>query len=174
MKKGLTLLCSGLMLVSLAACSSNSKKESSSKETKKTEQVAHKKSKKETKKKTTASSHTASKADLGNSKEFSIMVKGAQSQIPAMKKKFGSVFKDIAIEEGKDSTIIYKYVFSKALDKEVDVEALKPELIEECKPMIEQVKSIIPDIKIGVKYLNPDGSDIASFTITQEDIEKAE
>lgn len=175
MKKLTVLLCSGLMVMNLAACSNNdSKKDSSSKETKKTEQVAHKKTKKETKKKTAVSTEKKSKTDLGNSEEFSMIVKGAQSQLPSLKEKLGSIYKDLSIEEGKDSTMICKYTFAKAVNQEIDAEGLKSTLVGQFKTMMDGAKEMVPDLKIEIHYLNPDGSDVASFTITPEDTDKVE
>ena len=104
------------------------------------------------------------------------MIKTAQSQIPALKAQLNgenNTFKDIAIDEGEDSTIIYTYTFAQPQDIDLDNEALKQVLIPEVEPLVNEAKAIAPDVKVLVKYDNPDGSNLATISITQADMEAA-
>ena len=82
------------------------------------------------------------------------MIKTAQSQIPALKAQLNgenNTFKDIAIDEGEDSTIIYTYTFAQPQDIDLDNEALKQVLIPEVEPLVNEAKAIAPDVKVLVK-----------------------
>ncbi|WP_086314762.1 hypothetical protein A5821_002377 [Enterococcus sp. 7F3_DIV0205] len=113
-------------------------------------------------------------SEAGNSKQFKLMIEGAQSQVPSLKKQYEGMYSDISITEGEDSTIVYTYTFAQAPAAEVDVEALKPTLIKGLKPVIDGAKIVIPDVKIQVIFLNPDKTELINFVITQEDTDSIE
>lgn len=125
---------------------------------------------------TSKNSLSRAKSTKGNSANFALMIKTAQSQIPALKAQLNgenNTFKDIAIDEGEDSTVIYTYTFAQPQDIDLDNEALKQVLIPEVEPLVNEAKAIAPDVKVLVKYDNPDGSNLATISITQADIEAA-
>lgn len=100
---------------------------------------------------------------------FNFMVEGAQSQIPHLKKQYIKIYKDITIKGGKDHTVIYTYTFLKGAVSRIDSNALKPIVVKELKPAMDNVKTVVSDIKFQVIYLNTDGSEIANMLITQAD-----
>lgn len=104
-----------------------------------------------------------------DSSYFDLMIEAAQSQIPAMKKQYGDIYQDMTITAGPDHTVVYTCTISQQADAGVDLEAMKPTLIKGMKPVMDSAKTVVPDIKIQVIYLNPDGSEIGNFIITQED-----
>lgn len=125
---------------------------------------------------TSKNSLSRARSTKGNSADFALMIKTAQSQIPALKAQLNGendTFKDIAIDEGEDSTIIYNYTFSQPQNINLDNEALKQVLIPEVEPLLNRAKAIAPDVKVLVKYDNPDGSNLATISVTQADIEAA-
>ena len=174
-KKRLIALFSTLIFISLAGCGSETKwVHLQSKES--TEQSSIE-STSEEKMESSSSERTESSKDMPTSEmendaNFSLMIEASQSQIPMLKEQGGDLYKNISIEEGKDSTIIYNYQFSQAPATKVDVDALKPTMIKGMKPVLDQMKGLFPEIKIQVNYLNPDGSEVVSFTITQEEIDQ--
>lgn len=164
-KKLLITLASAMAVITLTACSGQTQDSTSiSKTANSTEKT--------TRKKSSVSSKNIEKSKMGNDKNFSLMVEASQSQIPAIKKQTEGLYKDILIEEGKNSTIVYTYIFTKNQDENMDTDALKPILIKGMKSTIDQLKGLFPEVKINVKYLNPNGSEIANFIITQEDTDK--
>lgn len=172
-------LVSMITVLSLTACSNESKTDSSrSKSAESTERTSTTKSSEKTKEtssiKNTEISSEAAKSKMGNDPNFSLMIEAAQSQIPMIKEQAGNLYKDIVIEEGKDNTIVYNYQFAQNPATKIDADAMKPTVVKGMKPTMDQVKSIFPDAKIQINYLNPDGTEIASFTITQEDTNKIE
>lgn len=176
-KKVFTTVFSSFALITLAACSNESKTDSSSSKTSdsteqtSTIQSSEKNEETSNSKETTLSKDTP-KSTMGNDINFSLMVETIQSQNPAIKEQDGEMYKDISIEEGKDTTLIYNYQFSQKPETKVDVDALKPTIVKAMKPAINQMKETFPEVKIQVNYLNPDGSEAASFTITQKDTDK--
>lgn len=130
----------------------------------------------------TESSHVgSSKIDTSNSTEeslqsteqdmFSLMVEAAQSQLPTIKEQLGAMYKDMTITEGDNHTIIYTYTFAQDPGVNVDMEALKPTLAKELKPVIDGTKVMFPDIKVKAILLKPDGTEIGNMTITTDDID---
>ena len=84
------------------------------------------------------------------------MIKTAQGQIPALKAQLNgenNTFKDIAIDEGEDSTIIYTYTFAQPQDIDLDNEALKQVLIPEVEPLVNEAKAIAPDVKLSLIHI---------------------
>lgn len=169
-KKGFTLLLTALTMMTLGACSSDTEPSSSS-DSKEANSVS---STVEASVETEASTNMEATTELGNSKTFEIMIEAAESQMPALKAQTGEMYSDIKISEGKDSTIIYTYTFAQQAEVAVDQEALKPTMVKAMKPTIDGAKGLIPNIKIQVIYLNPDASEIANMTITQEDTDQIE
>ena len=111
---------------------------------------------------------------LGNSSYFTLMIEAAQSQIPTLKEQLGEMYSDISITEGANSTVVYTYTLAQDPLVQLDGEALKPTMIKGVRPVMDGMKSMIPDAKIQVIYLRPDGSELLNFTITQEDLEQPE
>ncbi|MBP1043847.1 hypothetical protein I6N95_22720 [Vagococcus sp. BWB3-3] len=170
-KKSYALLITSLAVISLGACSNASN--TSNKTVSKT--VASSSSTTvESSTETEFSSITEATTESGNSQTFKLMIEAAQSQVPALKTQAGEMYSDIKIEEGEDSTIIYSYTFAQKAEVAVDQEALKPTMVKAMKPVIDGAKGMIPDVKIQIIYLNPDSSEIANMTITQEDTDKIE
>ena len=125
--------------------------------------------------KDTASSSSSSSTSSSSAKSLSSKA-SSTSKIPALKAQLNGendTFKDIAIDEGEDSTIIYTYAFSQPQNINLDNEALKQVLIPEVEPLLNRAKAIAPDVKVLVKYDNPDGSNLATISVTQADIEAA-
>lgn len=118
---------------------------------------------------TESSMTTGELSESEDSSLFNRMIEAAQSQLPAMKEQYGETYQDMTITAGVDHTVVYTCTVSQQAASRVDLEALKPTLIKGMKPVMDSAKSVIPDIKIQVIYLNPDGSEIGNFTITQED-----
>lgn len=154
MKKIGLVLTSSVLLFSLTACTKSSITESSTSDT--SIQVS-------------SSQSNSLTEESSSSDYFSLMIQSAQSQIPSMLEQSGSMYSDMSIEEGENHTIVYNYTFSEQAFAEVDVEAMKPTMVEAMKPTIDTIKGMIPDVKIEANFFNPDGTSIASFTITQED-----
>lgn len=165
MKKKIFLSLFGVIFISsLTACSTETKEATAtSKSSSSVEQkVSTESSEKETIVKTDKTS------------EFSLMVESAQSQIPQIKAQAGSAYKDISIEEGKNYTVIYNYTYAEKPEISIDADALRPTMVKSMKPTIDGIKGLFPEIKIEVNYLDPDGTNLASFTITSEDTDKVE
>ncbi|MTD41473.1 hypothetical protein GIX45_23200 [Erwinia sp. CPCC 100877] len=118
--------------------------------------------------------NSKSKSGSDSSSALKLMIEGAQSQIPKLKEQYGNMYSDIAVSEGENSTVVYKYTFSEAPDVDVDVEAFKPTLVKGIKPMIDASKTVVPDIKVQFLYLNPDGSEVMNFVITQADTDQVQ
>ncbi|EOH95914.1 hypothetical protein UAY_03340 [Enterococcus moraviensis ATCC BAA-383] len=130
--------------------------------------------KESTKKSTEKSTEQSTEKKSGNSSTFSLMIEGAQSQIPSLKEQYAGMYSDISITEGEDSTIVYTYVFAEAPEANIDAEALKPTLVKGLKPVMDTAKVAIPDIKIQVIFLNPDQSEVINFLITQDDTDNVD
>ncbi|MBF0757758.1 hypothetical protein E4T91_03150 [Ligilactobacillus murinus] len=157
-------------LFGLTACSNDKTKDTASSSSSSAKSSSSKTSS------TSKNSLSRAKSTKGNSANFALMIKTAQSQIPALKAQLNgenNTFKDIAIDEGEDSTVIYTYTFAQPQDIDLDNEALKQVLIPEVEPLVNEAKAIAPDVKVLVKYDNPDGSNLATISITQADIEAA-
>lgn len=167
MKKNKWLVVStAVVLVLLSGCGNTDKKEdtkASSKE--KVETVASSKTKEST---------AESKTEAGDTDQFQTMIKMAQTQVPQLKKQFEGMYSDIKIEAGEGHTIVYTYVYENAVPEEIDVDAMKPELVKGLKPTFDGLNKVINDLKIEMLFLNPDQSEVAKFTVTQEDIDKIE
>lgn len=160
-------------LFGLTACSNDKTKDTASSSSSSSSSAKSSSSKASS---TSKNSLSRAKSTKGNSADFALMIKTAQSQIPALKAQLNGendTFKDIAIDEGEDSTIIYTYTFSQPQNINLDNEALKQVLIPEVEPLLNKAKAIAPDVKVLVKYDNPDGSNLATISVTQADIEAA-
>ncbi|MBO0470518.1 hypothetical protein JZO66_08165 [Enterococcus sp. DIV0242_7C1] len=164
MKLGLVFVVMGMLFIS--GCGNTSNKSASS-DTKTSSSSQKESSESSTGEKLeSSSSESLEKTDeSGNSKTFKLMIEGAQSQVPNLKKQYEGMYSDISITEGEDSTIVYTYTFA----EQSDAEALKPTLVKGLKPVIDGAKAIIPDVKIRAIFLNPDGSEVLNLLITQED-----
>lgn len=163
-------------LFGLTACSNDKAKDTASSSSSSSTSSSSAKSSSSTASSTSKNSLSRAKSTKGNSANFALMIKTAQSQIPALKAQLNGendTFKDIAIDEGEDSTIIYTYTFSQPQNIDLDNEALKQVLIPEVEPLLNKAKAIAPDVKVLVKYDNPDGSNLATISVTQADIEAA-
>lgn len=168
MKLGLVFVVMGMLFIS--GCGNTSNKSASS-DTKTSSSSQKESSESSTSEKLeSSSSESLEKTDeSGNSKTFKLMIEGAQSQVPNLKKQYEGMYSDISITEGEDSTIVYTYTFAEQSVADVDAEALKPTLVKGLKPVIDGAKAIIPDVKIRAIFLNPDGSEVLNLLITQED-----
>lgn len=163
-------------LFSLTACSNDKAKDTASSSSSNSTSSSSTKSSSSKASSTSKNSLSRAKSTKGNSADFALMIKTAQSQIPALKAQLNGendTFKDIAIDEGEDSTIIYTYTFSQPQNINLDNEALKQVLIPEVEPLLNKAQAIAPDVKVLVKYDNPDGSNLATISVTQADIEAA-
>lgn len=163
-------------LFGLTACSNDKAKDTASNSSSSSTSSSSAKSSSSKASSTSKNSLSRAKSTKGNSANFALMIKTAQSQIPALKAQLNGendTFKDIAIDEGEDSTIIYTYTFSQPQNIDLDNEALKQVLIPEVEPLLNKAKAIAPDVKVLVKYDNPDGSNLATISVTQADIEAA-
>lgn len=163
-------------LFGLTACSNDKAKDTASSSSSSSTSSSSAKSLSSKASSTSKNSLSRARSTKGNSADFALMIKTAQSQIPALKAQLNGendTFKDIAIDEGEDSTIIYTYAFSQPQNINLDNEALKQVLIPEVEPLLNRAKAIAPDVKVLVKYDNPDGSNLATISITQADIEAA-
>ncbi|MBS7578194.1 MULTISPECIES: hypothetical protein [unclassified Enterococcus] len=162
MKKAKIIFLGLIAMIGLSACSSKTATKPSSTEATKISEKSSSSTK------ATTSSTQASTEDTSSS-YLTLMIEAAQSQIPMLKAQIGDSIADIAIEEGPDNTVIYNYTLAQASDIAIDAEAMKPTLVKAMKPTLESLKGFVPDVKLEVNYLNPDGTNIASFTITQDD-----
>ncbi|GAB9262853.1 MULTISPECIES: hypothetical protein [Ligilactobacillus] len=163
-------------LFGLTACSNDKAKDTASSSSSSSTSSSSAKSLSSKASSTSKNSLSRARSTKGNSADFALMIKTAQSQIPALKAQLNGendTFKDIAIDEGEDSTIIYTYTFSQPQNINLDNEALKQVLIPEVEPLLNRAKAIAPDVKVLVKYDNPDGSNLATISVTQADIEAA-
>ncbi|MDQ2234678.1 hypothetical protein [Ligilactobacillus animalis] len=163
-------------LFGLTACSNDKAKDTASSSSSSSTSSSSAKSLSSKASSTSKNSLSRARSTKGNSADFALMIKTAQSQIPALKAQLNGendTFKDIAIDEGEDSTIIYTYAFSQPQNINLDNEALKQVLIPEVEPLLNRAKAIAPDVKVLVKYDNPDGSNLATISVTQADIEAA-
>lgn len=163
-------------LFGLTACSNDKAKDTASSSSSSSTSSSSAKSLSSKASSTSKNSLSRARSTKGNSADFALMIKTAQSQIPALKAQINGendTFKDIAIDEGEDSTIIYTYAFSQPQNINLDNEALKQVLIPEVEPLLNRAKAIAPDVKVLVKYDNPDGSNLATISVTQADIEAA-
>lgn len=163
-------------LFGLTACSNDKAKDTASSSSSSSTSSSSAKSSSSKASSTSKNSLSRAKSTKGNSANFALMIKTAQSQIPALKAQLNgenNTFKDITIDEGEDSTIIYTYTFSQPQNINLDNEALKQVLIPEVEPLLNKAKAIAPDVKVLVKYDNPDGSNLATISVTQADIEAA-
>ncbi|MFJ6957913.1 MAG: hypothetical protein ACIRXY_06825 [Ligilactobacillus animalis] len=163
-------------LFGLTACSNDKAKDTASSSSSSSTSSSSAKSLSSKASSTSKNSLSRARSTKGNSADFALMIKTAQSQIPALKAQLNGendTFKDIAIDEGEDSTIIYNYTFSQPQNINLDNEALKQVLIPEVEPLLNRAKAIAPDVKVLVKYDNPDGSNLATISVTQADIEAA-
>lgn len=163
-------------LFGLTACSNDKAKDTASSSSSSSTSSSSAKSLSSKASSTSKNSLSRARSTKGNSADFALMIKTAQSQIPALKAQLNGendTFKDIAIDEGEDSTIIYTYTFSQPQNINLDNEALKQVLIPEVEPLLNSAKAIAPDVKVLVKYDNPDGSNLATISVTQADIEAA-
>ena len=163
-------------LFGLTACSNDKAKDTASSSSSSSTSSSSAKSLSSKASSTSKNSLSRARSTKGNSADFALMIKTAQSQIPALKAQLNGendTFKDIAIDEGEDSTIIYTYAFSQPQNINLDNEALKQVLIPEVEPLLNKAKAIAPDVKVLVKYDNPDGSNLATISVTQADIEAA-
>lgn len=163
-------------LFGLTACSNDKAKDTASSSSSSSTSSSSAKSLSSKASSTSKNSLSRARSTKGNSADFALMIKTAQSQIPALKAQLNGendTFKDIAIDEGEDSTIIYTYTFSQPQNINFDNEALKQVLIPEVGPLLNRAKAIAPDVKVLVKYDNPDGSNLATISVTQADIEAA-
>ncbi|MCI5942306.1 MAG: hypothetical protein MRZ40_07015 [Ligilactobacillus animalis] len=163
-------------LFGLTACSNDKAKDTASSSSSSSTSSSSAKSSSSKASSTSKNSLSRAKSTKGNSANFALMIKTAQSQIPALKAQLNGendTFKDIAIDEGEDSTIIYTYTFSQPQNIDLDNEALKQVLIPEVEPLLNKAKAIAPDVKVLAKYDNPDGSNLATISVTQADIEAA-
>ncbi|GGC76524.1 hypothetical protein [Enterococcus wangshanyuanii] len=166
MKLGLVFVVMGMLFIS--GCGNTSTKSASSDASSSSQKESSETSTSEVLE--SSSSESLEKTDeSGNSKTFKLLIEGAQSQVPNLKKQYEGMYSDISITEGEDSTIVYTYTFAEQSVAEVDAEALKPTLVKGLKPVIDGAKSIIPDVKIRAIFLNPDGSEVLNLLITQED-----
>lgn len=109
----------------------------------------------------------------GNSSEFKAMVKLAQTQVDSLKEQMADMYSDIAIEEGEDHTIVYKYTFLEEQEK-LDVEAMRTSLIEAMKPTMDTNKTAFPGLKFQYIYMNPDGKELGNIIITEKDTDAIE
>lgn len=163
-------------LFGLTACSNDKAKDTASSSSSSSTSSSSAKSLSSKASSTSKNSLSRARSTKVNSADFALMIKTAQSQIPALKAQLNGendTFKDIAIDEGEDSTIIYNYTFSQPQNINLDNEALKQVLIPEVEPLLNRAKAIAPDVKVLVKYDNPDGSNLATISVTQADIEAA-
>lgn len=163
-------------LFGLTACSNDKAKDTASSSSSSSTSSSSAKSLSSKASSTSKNSLSRARSTKGNSADFALMIKTAQSQIPALKAQLNGendTFKDIAIDEDEDSTIIYTYAFSQPQNINLDNEALKQVLIPEVEPLLNRAKAIAPDVKVLVKYDNPDGSNLATISVTQTDIEAA-
>lgn len=163
-------------LFGLTACSNDKAKDTASSSSSSSTSSSSAKSLSSKASSTSKNSLSRARSTKGNSADFALMIKTAQSQIPALKAQLNGendTFKDIAIDEGEDSTIIYTYTFSQPQNINLDNEALKQVLIPEVEPLLNRAKAIAPDVNVLVKYDNPDGSNLATISVTQADIEAA-
>lgn len=163
-------------LFGLTACSNDKAKDTASSSSSSSTSSSSAKSLSSKASSTSKNSLSRARSTKGNSADFALMIKTAQSQIPALKAQLNGendTFKDIAIDEDEDSTIIYTYAFSQPQNINLDNEALKQVLIPEVEPLLNRAKAIAPDVKVLVKYDNPDGSNLATISVTQADIEAA-
>lgn len=163
-------------LFGLTACSNDKAKDTASSSSSSSTSSSSAKSLSSKASSTSKNSLSRARSTKGNSADFALMIKTAQSQIPALKAQLNGendTFKGIAIDEGEDSTIIYTYAFSQPQNINLDNEALKQVLIPEVEPLLNRAKAIAPDVKVLVKYDNPDGSNLATISVTQADIEAA-
>lgn len=163
-------------LFGLTACSNDKAKDTASSSSSSSTSSSSAKSLSSKASSTSKNSLSRARSTKGNSADFALMIKTAQSQIPALKAQLNGendTFKDIAIDEGEDSMIIYTYAFSQPQNINLDNEALKQVLIPEVEPLLNRAKAIAPDVKVLVKYDNPDGSNLATISVTQADIEAA-
>ena len=163
-------------LFGLTACSNDKAKDTASSSSSSSTSSSSAKSLSSKASSTSKNSLSRARSTKGNSADFALMIKTAQSQIPALKAQLNGendTFKDIATDEGEDSTIIYTYTFSQPQNINLDNEALKQVLIPEVEPLLNRAKAIAPDVKVLVKYDNPDGSNLATISVTQADIEAA-
>ncbi|EOH96088.1 hypothetical protein UAW_01945 [Enterococcus haemoperoxidus ATCC BAA-382] len=123
---------------------------------------------------TNESVEKTSESKSSNSSGLKLMIEAAQSQIPSLKKQYEGMYSDISITEGEDSTIVYTYTFAQEPVANIDTEALKPTLVKGLKPVIDGAKTVVPDVKIQVIFLNPDKSEVINFVITQADTDSIE
>lgn len=170
-KKIMVALFASVMLVSLTACTGNSG--TTSKSTESTEETTSS-SIVESTEESSSSEPVETTSPAGNSSNFSLMVEAAQSQIPTLKEQLGSMYSDIAISEGENSTLVYTYTFAQDPGYEIDGEALKPTMVKGVKPVIDSMKVMFPEVKVQVICLKPDGSEMINFIITQEDTNQIE
>lgn len=166
-KKILGFVFSALILAGLSACSGNPSTQSSSnisgESSESIEQLSE-----------SSASSSASESKSNDPDLFSLMIESAQSQIPSLKEQMGDQFSGIAIEEGDNHTVIYNYTFAQEQPFEIDADAMKPTLVKALKPVFDGIVSMVSDVQIEINYMNPDGSVLASFNITQEDIDQLE
>lgn len=168
-KLGVFLLTISLTTLTGCATSNNDKDTKDTKSTASSSTVT-----KETSSSSTEASSTKQSSTATDTDPLSLMIEASQSQIPSLMEQFGSMYSDIAISKGEGDTLVYTYTYSQQVTQQVDAEALKPTLAKGLKSTMDMAKAVVPDIKIQVIYLNPDKSEVANITITQEDTDNVQ
>jgi membrane-bound lytic murein transglycosylase len=167
------IICFAMGALLLSGCSKPNNKATVKSEAS-TQQSAKKSSESKKESSESSTSESTKEAKVSESSAFKLMIEGAQSQVPKLKEQYEGMYSDISITEGENNTVVYTYTFSEAPVGEVDAEALKPTLVKGLKSTMDAAKVMIPDIKFQVIYLNPDGSEIMNFVITQADTDQVQ
>lgn len=162
-KLGIVLL--AFSMTTLVGCSSKEKTDTKTSSSSSSSEVVKESSSSKTKE---SSSSSATSSD-----PLTLIIESAQSQIPTIKEQLGSMYSDIEITRGEGDTILYTYTYAQEFTQKIDAEAMKPTLAKSLKPAMDAAKAMVPDVKMQVIILNPDKSEVANITITQEDVEKA-
>lgn len=88
---------------------------------------------------------------------------------------YEGVYSDFTVEAVYPDTVVYSYTYMEAIDSDAAAEfdSIVSMLDETCKsvvfPAMEQV-GVAPTQKATFVYLNPDGSEIWSHTVSSEDV----
>ncbi|MDO1605223.1 hypothetical protein Q2T76_04030 [Lactobacillus sp. YT155] len=114
------------------------------------------------------------KKDEGYSRQeqIDLIVSVAQTQVASIKKQQSDTYSDISITSKKD-TIVYTYVL-KEQTPAIDSAALKPTLVKQVNSLFETMTETIPGLKMQFLFLNPDKSEVANITVTEDDLKQAE
>lgn len=100
----------------------------------------------------------------------SSVVKQAPEELDKLRANTGDTYSKItASAEGAD-TIVYTLTLAKSLAANTDKGVLKTVLVKALLPAIQQAKKAQPKVTLKVVLKNPDGSEVLSGPITQQEI----